>query len=290
VTADGQGVVSHAGSELLRELSTETGLVAGWNEALADTYKGVPVHMPGRVLADLAVAIADGASSISDLAVLRERAGLFGSVASTPTAWRALDRVSPEHLARVRAGRGAARAVAWAAGAAPDLSAELYLDIDATILTAHSEKELATPTWKKTFGFHPLLCYLDRPDIGSGEALAGILRPGNAGSNTAADHIEVLRLSLDSLPEQGRPGPGGPRVVVRADSAGATHGFAANCRTRNVGFSFGFPITAPIRQAIIEVPERVWQVAIEVDGIRDGAWVSEITGLIDLAVWPPGLG
>ncbi len=288
MTADGQGVVSHAGSELLRELAIETGLVTGWNAVLADTYKGAPVHLPGQVLADLAVAIADGAESISDLAVLRAREGLFGSVASTPTAWRVLDRVDAEHLDRVRAGRGAARAAAWAAGAAPDLSGALHLDIDATILTAYSEKELAAPTWKKTFGFHPLLCYLDRPDIGSGEALAGILRPGNAGSNTTADHIEVLDLSLASLPEAARPGPDGPRVVMRADSAGATHGFSAACRTRNVEFSFGFAITGPIRQAIIEVPESVWQVAIEADGIRDGAWVAEITGLIDLAVWPAG--
>jgi Transposase DDE domain group 1 len=156
VTADGQGVVSHAGAELLRELAGFTGLIDAWDRALIGTYKAIPIHFPGAVLADLAVAIADGADSISDLAALRDQPDLCGPVASTPTAWRVLDRVSAAHLPLLRAGRGAARAAAWAAGAAPDLSQELRLDIDATIVIAHSEKELAAPTWKHTFGFHPL--------------------------------------------------------------------------------------------------------------------------------------
>ncbi len=229
VTADGAGVVSHAGTELLREMAVATGLVEAWDEALLDTYKSAPtVHMPGQVLVDLAVAIADGARSISDLALLRDQPSLFGPVASTATAWRALDRVSGEHLVALRAGRAKARTAVWAAGGGPDLSGELCLDIDATIVVAHSDKELATPTWKKTFGFHPLLCFLDRPDISSGEALAGIVREGRAGSNTTADHVTVLDMALASLPAQARPDTvGGPRLVVRADAAGATHGFAA---------------------------------------------------------------
>lgn len=117
VTADGAGVASHAGAELLRELAGVTGLVECWNEALADTYAGPWLHAPGRVLADLAVAIADGARAISDLAVLRDQPSLFGPVASTATAWRALDRVSGARLADLRTGRGVARAAAWAAGA-----------------------------------------------------------------------------------------------------------------------------------------------------------------------------
>lgn len=292
VTADGAGLVSHAGAELLREMAESTGLVDAWDRVLLGTYKALPIHMPGQVLADLAVAIADGATSISDLAALRDQPSLFGSVASAPTAWRVLDRVSAGHLAGIRQGRADARAAAWAAGAAPDLGGELHLDIDATILIAHSEKEDASPTWKRTFGFHPLVCFLDRPDIASGEALAGIVRPGNAGSNTAADHIELLDLALVSLPEAARPRPGdptGPRLVVRTDAAGATHAFAAACRARGVGFSYGFSITEPIRQAITAIPEQVWAAAIEADGgIRDGAQVAEITGLVDMTAWPTG--
>ena len=292
VTADGAGVVSHAGAGLLREMADATGLVEAWDRVLVGTYKAVPVHMPGRVLADLAVAIADGATSISDLAALRDQPALFGSVASAPTAWRVLDRVSDDLLGGVRQGRAAARAAAWAAGAGPDLGAELHLDIDATILIAHSEKEQAAPTWKRTFGFHPLVCFLDRPEIASGEALAGIVRAGNAGSNTAADHIEVLDLALGNLPEEARPRPGdptGPLLLVRTDSAGATHAFAAACRERGVGFSYGFAITEQIRQAITAAPEQVWAPAIQADGgIRDGAEVAEITGLVDLAAWPAG--
>src|SRR5919106_341272 len=152
-----------------------TGLVGGVTAALIDTYRGVPVHAPGRVFTDLAVAVADGADAISGIGVLRDRQDLFGPVASMPTAWRVLDRVDADHLPRVRRARAQARARAWAAGAGPDVTGELRLDFDATITVAHSEKENAAATWKKTFGFHPLLCFLDRPEVAGGEALAGLL-------------------------------------------------------------------------------------------------------------------
>jgi hypothetical protein len=294
VTADGEGVVSHAGAEMLRELAGFTGLIDAWDRALIGTYKAIPVHFPGSVLSDLAVAIADGADSISDLKSLRDEPGLFGPVASTPTAWRVLDRVSEAHLPRLRAGRAAARAAAWKAGAGPDLTGELYLDLDATIVIAHSDKELAAPTWKHTYGFHPLVCFLDRPEISSGEALSGIVREGGAGSNTTADHIVVLDLALANLPEHARPRPGdpeSPNYVVRADAAGATHGFAAICRKRGVGFSFGFAITEAVRLAILAVGEAAWMEAVESeDGeeLREGAWVTEITEYLDLSAWPEG--
>jgi hypothetical protein len=118
VTADGDGVVSHAGTELLRELAGFTGLIDAWDKVLIGTYKGVPVHYPGSVLADLSVAIADGADSISDLKVLRDQPRLFGPVASKPTAWRVLDRVSAAYLFGLRRGRANARAAAWAASGA----------------------------------------------------------------------------------------------------------------------------------------------------------------------------
>lgn len=296
VSADGQGVVSHAGVGLLRELAEETGLVDGITAALIGTYRGVPVHAPGRVFTDLAVAVADGADAISGIAVLGDREDLFGPVASTPTTWRVLDRVDQARLALIRQARAEARAEAWAAGAGPDPSVELCLDFDATITIAHSEKENAAATWKRTFGFHPLLCFLDRPDVAAGEALAGLLREGNAGSNTAADHISVLDMALAALPEQARPRPGdpeGPRLLARSDSAGATHAFAGACAERGVGFSFGFPVDARIQRIVDVIPEECWHPALQTDRgdgneFRDGAWVAEATGMIDLSGWPEG--
>src|SRR5262247_1824555 len=133
VSADGRGVVSHAGAALLRELATETGLAGGVSAALLDTCRGFPLHAPGQVFADLAVAIADGADAVTGIEVLRDRESLFGPVASLPTAWRLLDRIDEAHLDRVRAARAAARDRAWQAGAAPQRGTELRIDFDATI-------------------------------------------------------------------------------------------------------------------------------------------------------------
>jgi len=238
------------------------------------------------------VTIADGGDALAHLATLRDQGTLFGSVASDATAWRVLDRIDAEHLARLQAVRAAARERAWAAGAGPDTTAGLVIDIDATVTIAHSEKENAAKTWKRTFGFHPLLAYLDRPDIAGGEALAGILRPGSAGSNTAADHIMILTMALSALPAHARPdpeNPSAPRVTVRTDAAGATHAFARAIRAAGCGFSLGFPITADVQAAVLAVPEAAWEPADDLDGRpRDGAWVTEITDLLDLTPWPTG--
>jgi hypothetical protein len=172
---------------MLRELAEDSGLVEGVTAALADTYDGPWLHAPGRVFTDLAVVIADGGDCVSHVEVFGDQHGVCGPVASMPTTWRMLDKIDEAHLPRVLAARSAARERAWAAGAAPDLTGLLQIDFDATISIAHSEdKENAAKTWKKTFGFHPLLAFLDRPEVSGGEALAGLLRPGNAGSNTAA--------------------------------------------------------------------------------------------------------
>ena len=285
--------MSRAGMALLRELTVDTGLADGWTDALLDTYKAHPtVHLPGRVLADLAVMIADGGDALTHLATLRDQDKLFGVVASEATAWRCVERVDERHLARLQDARAAARERAWAAGAGPGLKAGLTIDIDATITIAHSEKENAASTWKKTFGFHPLLAYLDRPDISGGEGLAGILRPGNAGSNTTADHIRILEMSLAALPEYARPVPGkkrSPKVLIRTDSAGATYGFAAACREAACGFSFGFAIDETVRAAILKLRKRAWTPAYDINGEpRAGAWVAELTGLLDLSKWPKG--
>lgn len=291
VTADGRGVVSHAGVGMLRELAYLSGLSAGVTAGLLDTYKGLPVHAPGRVFTDLACAVADGADCVSGIAVLGDRKDLFGPVASMPTTWRLLAKVDAAHLPGVRAARAAARERVWAAGGGPTVGSELRLDIDATITIAHSDKEDAAPTWKRTFGFHPLLCFLDRPEVAGGEAMAGILRPGNAGSNTAADHVQVLDLTLAQLPPRYRPGhPGAGRVVLRSDSAGATHELAQACADRGVEFSFGFPVTARIQDIVALIPESCWDDALATgpEEFRDGAWVAEATGMVNLKGWPPG--
>lgn len=299
VSADGHGVVSHAGMAMLRELADLTGLSRQVTAALADTYKGPWVYAPGEVFADLAAAVADGADCIDGVGQLcGDREHVFGAKASTTTMWRLVDeRIDAAHLPGIRAARGVARAAAWSAGAAPAAGEWLHVDIDATLVIDHSDnKEAATPTWKKTFGLHPLLAFLDRPEIAAGEALAGLLRTGRAGSNTAADHIAVLEMALASLPTGWRPDPdqGGdadaPKVLVRCDAAGATHDFADTCRIAGVGFSFGFPVDARVQDAVDTLNlGQAWYPAIDTDGgIRDGAWVAEATDLVNLASWPAG--
>jgi len=299
VSADGHGVVSHAGMGMLRELADRTGLSAQVTAALADTYRGPWVYAPGEVFADLAAAVADGADCIDAVGQLcGDREHVLGAKASTTTMWRLIDeRIDAAHLPGVRAARAAARAAAWAVGAAPTTGGWLHIDIDATLVIDHSDNKAgAAPTWKKTFGLHPLLAFLDRPDIAGGEALAGLLRNGNAGSNTASDHIIVLHQALASLPAAWRPNPDdpdnpeAPKVLVRCDTAGSTHKFAAACRAAGAGFSFGYPVDTRIQDAVDTLNlGDCWYPAIDTDvGIRDGAWVAEATDLVNLASWPEG--
>ena len=282
VTTDGTGVVGHAGAALLRELADRVGLTRalGWQQA------GARRHLDAAVLRDLAVVLADGGDCLSDLAVLRDQPELFGQVASTPTAWRVLERVAidPDGLARLRAARAHARARAWAAGAHPHVEV-LIVDADATLVLARSDaKQGAAGTYKHTFGFHPLLAYLDRGQA-PGEPLAGLLRPGNAPAGGADDLIELVDLALAQLPVS----PGEQPVLVRSDSAGASTRLAWHLREQGVGFSVGMPIDAHVREAILAQPEQGWTPAIDADGQpRDGAEVCELTGWIDLHTWPAG--
>jgi len=278
VRADGEGLVSHAGAFLLTGLADRIGLTAALSEAMAPTRERRSVHDPGVVLRDLCVAIADGGDCVSDLGVLRGQEALFGTVASETTAHRVIKSIDSDLLERVRAARAEARRRAWDAGARPE---ELTLDIDATLLGAHSEKERAAGTYKNGFGFFPLLCFLD----GTGEPLAGILRPGNAGANTAADHFEVLQLALEQLPAADLHG----EILVRADIGGATHAFTADCRDAGIRFSVGHEVGAGVREAILAASESAWQGAVEADGTeREGAWVTELTDTLDLGAWPEG--
>ena len=279
VTGDGKNVASHVGSRLLSDLADALGLSAGLSAAMAPTKQRNRGHDYGQVLADLAVSIADGGTTITDLAVLRDQPALFGEVASTATAWRTLDAVDAAALERIATARAAARARAWREGGDPGF---YVLDFDGTLITSHSEKEHAARTYKRGFGFHPLLVFLDATD----EALAGKLRPGNAGSNTAADHVELLGQALAQLPVD----PKTVEVVARADSGALTHGFVNACRAAHVRFSIGFDLTEPVRTACLSVPKSRWRPAVTADGAdeREGADVAEITDLIDLSRWPDG--
>ena len=285
VEADGTGLVGHSGSRLLAELAGRSGLDAGLSKALTPLVKRRRRHDPGRVLADLAVTLADGGECIAVLATLRQQPDLFGQVASTPTAWRVLDSIGEPLLERLLAARARARARVWAFGMAPK---RVTLDFDSTLVEVESEhKEGAAPNWKHGFGFHPLLVYLDQ----TGEALAGRLRPGNAGANTAQDHVELLDAALQQLPLPTRAEDPelGLEVLVRSDSAGASHGFVGAIAERGLEFSVGFDVTEPVRAAILQLPEGSWEVAITKElEEREGAEVAEITSLLNLSLWPSG--
>jgi hypothetical protein len=279
VTADGVNVVGHAGARVLSDLSDATGLTEGLSVAMASTKLRRRGHDRGQVVVDLAVMIADGGDAISDLAVLRDQPELFGAVASTPTAWRTLEAIDTAALERIALARAAARKKVWESGVDPGF---YVIDFDGTLITAHSDKQGAAPTYKRGFGYHPLLAFLDA----TGEALGGILRPGNAGSNTTADHVELLTMALAQLPVD----PEVVEIVARADSAALTHGFIDACRDAHVRFSVGHDLTEPIRTACLTVAARRWQPAVTANGHdeRDGAEVAEITDLIDLSRWPDG--
>jgi len=276
VRADGTGLSSRAGTALLALVADRVGLTAGLSEALAGTRERRGGHQPGRVFCDLAVMLADGGRCVSDLAALAGQASLFGEVASVSTARRVVLSIGENELAGIRSARAAARGRAWQAGAAPE---RVILDFDATPIDVHSEKELAAGHYKGGFGFNPLLVTCGR------EVLAGILRPGNSGANNAADHLALLDLALEQLPKSALDG----EILARSDSAGASHGLADVCRETGIRFSFGYPLTEPVRQALDRLEESVWRPALGHDGTdRDGAWVCELTGQINLADWPEG--
>ena len=278
VTADGEGLVSHAGAALLVELADRVGLTGALSDALAESRERRSAHDPGRVLRDVAVMLADGGDCVTDLDAYRGQERLFGARASETTTHRVLKSVDGQLLDRIRTARARARGRVWDAGARPE---SITLDIDATLVTAHSDKELATGTYKHGYGFHPLTCYLDE----TSEALAAILRTGNAGSNTAEDHFAVLCLALAQLPAEDLE----REILVRADIGGATHAFTADCRDAGIRFSIGYELNDTVRQAVLDLPETAWVQAIEGDGSeRDGAWVAELTEHLDLSAWPEG--
>ncbi|MGN6090136.1 MAG: IS1380 family transposase, partial [Actinomycetales bacterium] len=299
VAGGGRGVVSRAGTRLLADLADITGLADGFGDALAPLRQRRSGHDPGRVALDMAVMLADGGEAIADIDVLRHQSSVLGPVASPPTVWRTLKQVSPGRLKKIAAARTRVRRHVWAQlrdgvpasrVAGTDLGEVIAIDIDATIVVAHSEKEHAAATFKQTFGYHPLGAWCDN----TGEFLAATLRSGNAGSNTTADHIEVLTEAIGQIPGTHRN-----KLLIRCDGAGASHGLLdwltdqGKVRGRSVEYSVGFAITEKLREAIDLVPKQIWTPAVDADGgIREGGDVAELTSLIDpalMAKWPAGM-
>ncbi|WP_268778006.1 IS1380 family transposase [Sphaerimonospora mesophila] len=293
VSADGSGLVSQTGGLLLLETLRATGLDAALSAQLERWRPSRAVHDPGKVIADLALTLALGGDCLADIAMLRAQPEVFGPIASDPTVSRPIDRLAADPvraLKAIRVARTAARQRAWtpAGTHAPGADGELIpIDIDATIVIAHSDKQQAAPTWKKTFGFHPMTVFADHGPAGGGEPLAIVLRPGNAGSNTAADHITATRLALAQLPKHHRR-----QVLIRTDSGGGTHEFLTWLTRpgRRLSYSIGFTLTDEVQAAIGVLPEQAWTPAYDAEGkVRPGAWVAELTSLVTLDGWPKGM-
>jgi hypothetical protein len=256
VDADQDGLVSRSGTALVPELAHRLGLMGGLSAALSHLHDRRPRHDPGRVLVDLAAMLIDGGDCVSDLGALADQPDLFGQVASHSTVARLLHALGPSERAGLRWARASARERAWAAGGRP---AEIVLDFDAQLVECHTEKEGAAAHRKGGFGFHPLACWLDATE----EALAGMLRPGNAGANTAADHVTVLDAALSQLPEDAAQDFS---ILARADTAGATHEFAAAVRERKLRFSLGYPVSEHVGQVALALPARRWKPALDQGG------------------------
>jgi hypothetical protein len=301
LTGGASGLIAAVGAPLLRLLAEESGLRAGLSKAL--TRSGfVPGHDRGQVLIDVAVALGLGATSVAGaVATLQQSQAALRTVASTPTAWRAFEELDDTALATIEKVRAAHRRAVWARLAErPDgfpwvrvagytWHGWIVLDVDASLVESHSDKEGAAPTYKKhIFGLHPIIVSCANTD----EVLAVLLRKGNAGSNTVADHVTVLRQAIAQLPPRYRR-----KIIFRADGAGATKDLLAWIKTEAARhgytwhYSVGFDVTEPVRDAIATVRPSVWACALTPDNkVRRGAHVTDITGLLTLPDgWPPDM-
>jgi hypothetical protein len=262
VEVGGRDVINHAGAAALRLLADRAGLTGGLSRALA--RRGfAPVHDRGRVLADTAVLIADGGRVISDLATLRDQAELYGPIASDPTLWRTLHEIGAAQRRKISQQRAKTRAHVWSLiqqrhGQIPpsrvadrDLGKTIVIRMDASLVIAHSDKQLATGTYKGSWGHHPLMAWCDN----TGESLALLLRKGSAGSNTVSDHITVLEEAITQIPARYRR-----NLLITLDGAGASHGLIEHITNLNASpwrsaqYSIGWELGPRERAAINPVP------------------------------------
>ena len=292
-------VVSQAGAVLLVATASKIGLDRALSAALLPWRKQWAVLDPGKILLDLAISVAIGGDCLADVALLRSEPAVFGRVASDPTVSRLIDALAatPEaSLTAINQARVTARQRVWglAGGNAPDYEISkdqpLVIDLDASLITAHSAKELAAPTFKRGFGFHPLGSWVDHGTDGTGEPLSMMLRKGNAGSNTAADHIQVTKDAVRQLPFHRRGGRIGRKVLIRTDGGGGTHEFLKWLSSQGLSYSVGFSLSEDMAAKIDQLPAAAWTAAYDADRkVRDGAWVAELTGMLDLSTWPAGM-
>ena len=300
---DGGAVVSQAGGVLLVEAARAAGLDLALSAALAPWRKPLAIHDPGKVITDLAITLALGGDCLADVALVRAEPGVFGRVASDPTVSRTIDALAADASRALKAidtARAAARTRVWALAGkhAPDHDATaqrpVIIDLDATLITAHSEKEQAAPTFKRGFGFHPLWAFADHGAEGTGEPLTCLLLKGNAGSNTAADHIAATKAALAQLPGHRPDTRPGRKVLIRTDGAGGTHDFLNWLVSQRLSYSVGFTLPDTFAQTLTRIPAHGWTAAYDAEGVvREGAWVADVTGLLDLHSgsnpWPAGM-
>jgi len=290
VSASGEGLVSRGGIALLAGTARVAGIEDELRTALASWRRPRAVHDPARVVTQLSYALAAGGDCLADIAMLRDATAIVGAVPSDPTVSRVIDDLAAggqQVLDAIADAHAAARARVHAAGGGPAGTGPdglVPLDIDATLVSAHSDKEDAQPTYKRGFGHHPVMAFLDHGAGGTGEALAGLLRPGNANANNAADLLTTLDLALTQLPDTLRG-----QVLIRCDGGGYSHKFFAGVIERKLEFSVGWQANLDVADAITPLPETAWTPAYDSDGQpREGADVTELSGLLELTGWPAG--
>jgi len=275
---------------MLLQTAAVSGLAAGLSRGLASWRPARSVHDPGKTVLDLAVTIAPGGDCLADVAVLRAQPELFGAVASDPTISRLIEGLGDDSamvITAIRAARAGARAKVWAHHRPIPSTDQVVVDLDATLVGSHSEKEGATANFKRGFGFHPMLAFVDHGAGGTGEPLVGMLRPGRANANDAADQIAVLDAALAQLPEQTRS-----RVLVRGDTGSGVQPFLWHVTNLGLQYSVGVYARQPVQDALAALPQQAWRKALDVDGNpRDGAQVAELTRWLPATFvgWPPGM-
>jgi DDE family transposase len=290
IQAGGESLISSAGAAMLLQTAAVSGLAVGLSRGLARWRLDRSVHDPGKTVLDLAVAIALGGDCLADVAVVRAQPQLFGAVASDPTISRLIEALASDPMAVIaamRAARAAARAKVWGHHRPVGEGGPVVIDLDATLVGAHSEKEGATANFKRGFGFHPILAFVDHGAGGAGEPLVAMLRPGRATANDAADQIAVLNAALAQLPEELRS-----RVLVRGDSGAGVHGFVWHAHNLGLQYSVGLYTRHPVQEALAALPTRAWRRALDADGHpRKGAQVAELTRWLPatFSCWPPGM-
>jgi hypothetical protein len=294
VEPGGTGVVAHVGLHALGSFADRIGLGASLSKRIEPTGERQPLHDRGKVLVQMALVLAGGGESCSDIEHLRVNDELFGSVPSDTTVFRTFHELIGTRRTALSASLAEVRAKVWDTIDTSD--DPVVLDIDASLVDVHTEsKEHAAANFKGGYGFHPMFCFADA----TGEALSSMLRPGNATANTIQDHVTLLDEAIAQLPgaiarghRQGDdPSTAVRELVVRTDSAGCTAGFLASCRERSVSFLVTARTNAQLVSAIYEtsVIEGVWHQAVTTDGeLRDNAAVCEVTELMDLSSFPNG--